>query len=157
MSVKAQLRPRLDEHVGRVEETIGALTELRDALWAARAHLDELPDREQRCEPSCAFLLAKPVPPVACSLGDGQSEQIAAWRDLLSAATVDRTAGGVRCVLPIEKLAAAAELAAAEQACCPFFGFEITLRGDVFTLTIRSPEDALPLLGELTGLTLVPA
>lgn len=156
-SVKAQLRPRLDEHVARVEATIGALTELRDALWAARAHLDELPDREQRCEPSCAFLLAKPVPPVACSLGDGQSEQIAAWRDLLSAATVDRTAGGVRCVLPIEKLAAAAELAAAEQACCPFFGFEITLRGDVFTLTIRSPEDALPLLGELTGLTLVPA
>lgn len=45
----------------------------------------------------------------------------------------------------------------AEQDCSPFFGFELTLHGEVFTLTIRSPDDALPLLGELTGPTLVPA
>lgn len=153
-SVKARLRPSLDEHVTRVEETIAGLSELRDALWAARTHLDELPDREQRCDPSCAFLLTQPAPPVACGLGEGQAEQIAAWRELLADAQIEQTVGGVRCVLPIGQLAVATELAAAEQACCPFFGFEIALRGDVFTLTIRCPEDALPLLGELTGLDL---
>lgn len=156
-SVKARLRPSLDEHLQRVEETIAGLSELRDALWAARTHLDELPDREERCDPSCAFLLTEPVPAVACSLGDGQAEQVAAWRDLLSDGLVERTAGGVRWVLPIGRLSEVAALAAAEQACCPFVGFEIILRGESFTLAIRCPDDALPLLQDLTGLSLVPA
>lgn len=156
-SVKARMRPSLDEHLERVEETITGLSDLRDALWAARTHLDELPDRAERCDPSCAFLLTKPVPAVACSLGDGQAEQIAAWRELLSDGQVERTVGGVRCVLPIGRLSEAAALAAAEQACCPFFGFEMILRGESFTLTIRCPDDALPLLQDLTGLSLVPA
>ena len=156
-SVKARLRPRLDEHVARVEDTIAGLTALQDSLRSARAHLDELPDREQRCDPSCAFLLKETPPPVACSLGEGQAEQVAAWQDLLANGRLDRIAGGVRCVLPIDRLAEAAGLAAAEQACCPFFGFELTLRGDSFVLTIRSPDDALPLLAELTGLDVVAA
>lgn len=156
-SVKARLRPSLDEHLARVDEAITGLGELRDALGSARTHLDELPDREERCDPSCAFLLSEPAPPVACSLGEGQAEQVAAWRALLADGHVERVAGGVRCVLPIDRLAAGAGLAAAEQACCPFFGFEMTLRGDVFTLTIRSPDHALPLLEDITGLDLVPA
>lgn len=156
-SVKARLRPSLHEHLARVEEAITGLGDLREALWAARAHLDHLPDREERCDPSCAFLLSEPAPSVVCSLGEGQSEQVAAWRMLLADGRVEQMVGGVRCVLPIDRLAAAAGLAATEQACCPFFGFEMTLRGDVFTLTIRSPDHALPLLGELAGLDLVPA
>lgn len=156
-SVKARLRPSLDEHLARVEEAITGLGDLRDALWAARIHLDELPDREQRCDPSCAFLLSEPASPVACSLGEGQAEQVAAWRALLADVQVERIAGGVRCALPIDRLPETSALAAAEQACCPFFGFELTLRGEVFTLTIRCPDDALALLGELTGLALVTA
>ncbi|WP_442928452.1 MerR family transcriptional regulator [Microbacterium sp. LB16] len=155
LSVKARLRPRLDEHVARVEETIAGLSDLREALRSARVHLDELPDRDQRCDPSCAFLLKEPPPPVACSLGEGREQQIAAWRELLSHAELHRIPGGVTCSLPVARLAEATELAAAEQACCPFFGFELILRGNTFNLAIRSPVDALPLLAELTGLELV--
>lgn len=152
-SVKARLRPLLSTQLGTVDDAIDALTELRDHLEAARAHLDELPDRDERCDPSCAFLLREPTPPVACQLGADRQGQLSRWRALLDGATVERLAGGVRCRLPIGDLAHAAALAAAEQACCPFFRFDISLHHDTFTLTVRAPSEGLSLLGELTGIT----
>ena len=152
-SVKARLRPLLMEHLASVQDTIGALNGLHDQLQTAHAHLDQLPDRDGRCAPSCAFLL-RPAAPVACALGEGRAQQVAQWRSLLHDQQVHRIAGGVRCQLPITLLAQVASLAAAEQQCCPFLSFDISLRGAVFTLTVRTPQEGLPLLADLTGLPL---
>lgn len=152
-SVKARLRPLLSTQLGTVEDAIDALTELRDHLEAARAHLDELPDRDERCDPSCAFLLREPPAPVACRSGADRQGQVSRWRALLDGAVVEQLAGGVRCHLPIGTLADATTLAAGEQACCPFFRFDISLHHDTFTLTVRAPPEGLSLLGELTGIT----
>ena len=47
-------------------------------LAAAAQHLDELPDRAERCSPECAFLATAPPaqPPVACSLGAEQGDRV---------------------------------------------------------------------------------
>lgn len=152
-SVKARLRPLLTEHLATVQDTIGALTDLCDQLESAHTHLDQLPDREGRCDPSCAFLL-RPAPPVACSLGADRDGQVTRWRTLLAGHDIQPIAGGVRGQLPTALLAEAAALAATEQQCCPFLSFDISLRGSVFTLTIRAPVEGLSLLAELTGLSL---
>jgi len=151
-SVKARLRPLLSTQLAVVEDAVDALTELRDHLHAARAHLDELPDRDDRCDPSCAFLLHEPEPPVACRLGADRGGQVDRWRGLLEGNSGQRLTGGVRYCLPIDALAEAAALAAAEQACCPFLRFDLSLHHDTFTLTIRTTAEGLSLLGEITGI-----
>ena len=149
-SVKAQLRPLLEEHLQKVVQTVDRLSELRNQLESARAHLDELPDRDDRCDPSCAFLLTDPVP-VARDLGADRGEQVGKWRALLDGSAREEIAGGVRVSLPIGALSEAAALAASEQECCPFFAFDIALHRDSFTLTIRTPPEGRNMLVELTG------
>ena len=151
MSVKAKLRPLIDDHLHTVDDTISALRDLREHLASARAHLDELPDSDGRCDPSCAFLLRE-TPPVACSLGDGRGEQVDRWRALLDGHPVEAVPGGVQCRLPISLIGDATGLAAAEQLCCPFLSFDIVLQQQTFVMTIGSPAEGLPLLAELTGL-----
>lgn len=157
-SVKARLRPLLSTELAAVDDAIDTLTELRDHLHAAQAHLDELPDRDERCDPSCAFLLRPPSPPVACGLGSDRQGQIVRqgqvdrWRALLDGHEAQRLGGGVRYHLPTVDLADATALAAAEQACCPFFGFDISLHHDTFTLTVRTTPEGRSLLAEITGI-----
>lgn len=147
-AVKSALKPRLEAHLGRVDEALADLETLRRDLVSARRHLDELPDRDERCDPRCAFLLTKRQPVVACALGDN-AQQLGAWQQLLRNA--ERCIGGVRCEFPVDRLAEVTELAVAEQACCPFFDFDFALRGAIFVLTIRCPDNALPVLGQLVG------
>lgn len=149
-SVKAQLRPLLDEHVQKVVLTVDRLSELRNQLESARAHLDELPDRDDRCDPSCAFLLTDPAP-VACDLGVGRGEQVGKWRTVLDGTVQEDVPGGVRVLLPIGVLPETAALAASEQECCPFFAFDIALHRDSFMLTIRTPPEGRDMLAELIG------
>ncbi|GAA3566138.1 hypothetical protein GCM10022197_22500 [Microlunatus spumicola] len=156
-SAKARLRPLLSAQLTTVDDAVDTLTELRDHLHAARAHLDELPDRDEQCDPSCGFLLHTPAAPVVCRLGAERSGQVDRWHALLAETPAERLngvggGGGVRYRLPVTALADTAALAAAEQACCPFFRFDLSLRHDTFTLTIRTPPKGLPLLAEITGL-----
>lgn len=55
-SVKRDLRPAIQTRIDEAEAGIAELVRLRDDLVAARDRLDELPDRDERCDPSCAFL-----------------------------------------------------------------------------------------------------
>ena len=55
-SVKAQLRPAIDARIADAEAGIAELTALRNQLLTAREELDELPDRDERCDPNCSFL-----------------------------------------------------------------------------------------------------
>lgn len=150
-TVKAQLRPLLTDQLDQIDTTISELSHAREALAAAARHLDELPDRAERCSPECAFLATAPPPPppVACSLGADQGERITEWHEALAGAPIRRIAGGVRVELPVEALPQISALAVAEQECCPFFTFDIALRGPRFTLTITAQPEGMPMLDDL--------
>jgi DNA-binding transcriptional MerR regulator len=79
-AVKERLRPLLSERLAETNATIIELESLRDQLCGAQIRLDELPDRDQRCDPNCAFLLDQEntvavlplvdiTTPTSCSLG----------------------------------------------------------------------------------------
>jgi hypothetical protein len=93
--------------------------------------------------------------PIACTLDAGAlGERLAAWRALL--AQVRRREpleGGVRLRFPAgAALAGEAErLAAAEQACCSFFAFELAVRPDGTVLDVRAPAEARELVDALFG------
>lgn len=53
--------------------------------------------------------------------------------------------------LPAERIARIAELAVAEQQCCPFFDFRLHLDGPDLHLEVRAPAEAADLLAELFG------
>ena len=87
---------------------------------------------------------------IVCSLGgEGMAERVAEWRAVVDGARPVEISGGVRVTLPVEKVGAVAELAAAEQRCCPFFDFRLHLEGEVFQLEVRAPADASDLVNEL--------
>lgn len=44
-----------------------------------------------------------------------------------------------------------ARLVAAEQACCSFFAFTITVDADGITLDVRAPEEAAAIVADLLG------
>ena len=90
--------------------------------------------------------------PIACTLGPGdQDRRVEQWRDLLAQATTrEPVPGGLRFSLPAGLAGTAADLAAAEQRCCPFFSFTLVLAGGGLQLTVVAPPEAGPLLTLLT-------
>jgi MerR family copper efflux transcriptional regulator len=91
---------------------------------------------------------------IACSLAAGSMNgRIADWQALL--AHVERREpldGGVRCVLgssvPTSQLI---DLVTAEQDCCQFFEFVITVDTRGIALEIRGPADAMPIITSMFG------
>lgn len=92
--------------------------------------------------------------PIACSLdAEAIGGRVAVWRRLLTQVRarvpVDR---GLRLEFaagtPAEALAA---LAAAEQACCAFLSFAVTLDARGLGLGVRAPDDAQPVLAARFG------
>jgi len=94
------------------------------------------------------------VPPVACTLDAAQlPERLQEWRDVLAHAVgrVDID-GGIRLQLdastPLDRLAL---LVRAEQACCAFFAFAITVDDRGVGLEVRAPVEALSIVDSLFG------
>ena len=91
--------------------------------------------------------------PIACLLdGAGQADRVSEWRRLLGQA--DRREpvdGGVRFQLPATLAGPAAELAAAEQRCCPFFTFTLHLAGGGLQLEVRAAAEAMPMVADIFG------
>jgi MerR family copper efflux transcriptional regulator len=104
-------------------------------------------------------LIAKPTeidgsPPIACTLGpDSIAGRLDEWHAVLAhierREPIDR---GVRAsfdrAVPLEALM---RLTAAEQDCCQFFEFAITVDGRGVALEVRAPDDALPIVHSLFG------
>lgn len=90
--------------------------------------------------------------PIACTLdGDGQQARLAEWQDLLAGATArEPDTDGVRFTLPAAQAGRAAELAAAEQRCCPFFSLTLVFDGGDIHLTVQAPAGARSLLAAFT-------
>ena len=154
-NVRRHLRPVLSARIADVDQAFADLELVRQKMQTALVRLDELPDRHERCDPSCAFLSIEPAPveaaqaeevPVACSLGSGMGERLAEWHEVLAGATPMVTVGQALVELPVSLLAQVAALAAAEQECCPFFDFTLRLNGTSVELGIKVPAHAHDML-----------
>ena len=94
------------------------------------------------------------APPIACTLAAGEmTGRIGEWQSLV-AHVVRREAidGGVRCVfaesVPLDELM---RLVAAEQACCRFFAFAITVDVTGVALEVQAPDDASLVVSSMFG------
>lgn len=94
-------------------------------------------------------------PPIACTLGSHELKgRLAEWQALLvhvqRREEVDR---GVRATLDVATpLGELVRLVAAEQGCCQFFEFAITVDARGTALEVRAPEEALPIVHALFGI-----
>lgn len=150
-SVRAKYRPMLAERIADVDARAADLADLRSTLTSAVARLDQLPDKAERCDPTCSFLQpVEPGPAIACSLDGGDhAAQVERWHDLVAQAVEHQaTPSGFTLALPVHLAGDAARLAADEQACCPFLRFTLTLDGATVELTATAPTEARALLSE---------
>ena len=179
--VRDDLRPRLTARIGEAERHAAELAAFTATLNRALDHLDALPDCAERCGPHCLMDETDDVDkadetdeievtdievidtvgeteawrgaPVACSLASlGDREARAAqWTAVLDGVPRTRIADGVRLTLPADRAAELAALAAAEQACCPFFGFRLDFDGPRLLLEVRAPAEGAAMLSGLFG------
>lgn len=168
--IQARLRElvsvKIAEAENRVAEMVAFTAQLQQAVGALARHT---PDG--RCDEKCgcasrsyapavstAPLGTEPTdvaePPTACTLGaTAVPGRIAAWQFALQP-VVSRTPieGGVRLAFASDvSLGEIAELASAEQACCTFFRFAITIDSRGVALEVTAPPDAIEIVNSLFG------
>lgn len=103
-------------------------------------------------------LIASPDgPPLACTLDAGaMPDRLAEWKAILSGASAHERAedGALRVVFPsdlaVDELA---QLVTAEQHCCSFFSFAITVDQRGIGLEVRAPEGADDFVTAMFGAT----
>lgn len=173
--IQDQLRSLVAAKIAAAQEQIGDLMTFAAELQQAAASLERhrpngACDAECGCvtdpagrsraasTPTAVLLSTKPAPSdgseVACALSAGSMRgRIADWQALL--AHVDRREwidGGVRCVfdqtVPVSELM---RLVAAEQDCCQFFAFAITVDARGVGLEVGGPHDARPIIESMFG------
>lgn len=164
--VQHRLRGLVGTKLTEAEEQITELQALAAELRATAEILAAQPV-DGPCDDTCGCISdpsprsapvtlgAKPAEvPIACSLGAGELRgQLAEWASLLGAAS-DRQPipGGLRVTFadgaPLQELA---RLVAAEQRCCPFFAFAITVDRRGTALEVTAPEDAQDLVTAAFG------
>ncbi len=150
--VKTELAQRISDGQERAEEWVAELTELIAVLRAARDGLHALPDRAEPCDCACDDLLAPEPIPIACSLGPADLyERAERWQEMTAGAARTPIPGGIRLQVPADRAAALAELAVAEQRCCPFLDIRLRPSGTVIELDVRAPEGGAELIGYLLG------
>lgn len=81
------------------------------------------------------------------------AERARGWQGILASVTArEPTDDGIRLVLaPGTPLAPVAELAAAEHACCMFFGFSLTVDTRGVALEVTAPPEASDIVHGLFG------
>lgn len=164
MVVKAKLASAQRQIV----ELMMLTSELQQAAAALERHRPDGPcDDQCGCvaDTSTAFtatwssevsLSAKPTEsvPIACTLGSASMPgRLEEWQALLAhTSRRDQIGNGVRATFaPETPLGDLIRLAAAEQECCQFFNFAITIDSRGIALEVTSPDNALPVLRALFG------
>jgi MerR family copper efflux transcriptional regulator len=160
-SVKGRLRPALDQRISEADAALADLQVLRGQLSSARSRLDNLPDRDDRCDPDCAFLLDGESPSslvdvtekrVACSLdGDQYRDRAEQWREVVAGGSRSRVPGGVAVTLPAERAPELTALILAEQNCCAFLDFALRFNGATVVMTLTTPDHADHIVADLVG------
>lgn len=91
---------------------------------------------------------------IACTLqADDVPGRLAEWQTILASVVArEEIDGGIRLVVPPgAPLGHLAELASAEQACCEFFRFAITIDSRGAALEVTAPPAALEIVISLFG------
>ena len=167
--VQHRLHELVTGKIGEVQQQTVELVAFGAQLQAAAAQLAAQPV-DGPCDDGCACATAAtatmPVsvvfgaradaPAIACTLEGGltaMTDRINEWRALLAHA-VGRSSDGD--VLRVElsadvPLAEVARLIAAEQACCTFFAFAITVDERGIALEVRAPAEAAEVVAAVFG------
>ncbi len=168
-AVQDRLRRVVADKLGSAQQQIVELMTLSSELQRAAVGL-ELHRPEGPCDEQCGCitdnterqaitLVSKPgngndEVPIACTLAaPATSGRFDEWGDLLAhVASREAIGGGIRATFgstaPLDELI---RLAAAEQDCCQFFSFAITVDARGIALEVRAPDDALPIVEALFG------
>ena len=167
--IQERLRSLVAGKLADTQRRLAQLITLSSELQRAAASLERhRPDGacDDRCgcisadgdvQPSAVALTSKPddgPTPIACTLApDSMGGRVDDWQTLLAhARTRVALDGGVRVELdadtPTDELM---RLVAAEQSCCRFMQFAITVDGRGIALEVTAPDDALPILQSLFG------
>lgn len=147
--------------IGQTQRRLAELARFADQLRTAAAQLSTDPI-DGPCGPGCACLgdaphdePAAPEPSIACTLTAGDAaERVEEWAALLVHATSRTRAddGALRLTFgpdtPTDELM---RLVAAEQRCCGFFAFAITLDPAGLGLEVRAPDGAASIVAALFG------
>lgn len=173
--IQDQLRQLVASKITAAQDQIAELATFAAELQAAAAALERhRPEGacDERCgcigepdetEPVVATvqavsLTSKPAaigePAIACTLSAGSMKgRIADWQALLSHVDHrDGVDGGVRAAFgPSVPMADLMRLVAAEQDCCQFFRFAITVDTRGIALEVRAPEDAREIVESMFG------
>lgn len=160
--VQRRFHDLVTDKIGDAQRQIVELAALTGQLQVAAAQLAG-PASDGSCGPACACSTASAEGPaakpeeaaIACTLDAGAlPDRLADWRTLLDgvrsrAATTD---GALRVEFGDDvRVADVAELVAAEQHCCAFFSFAITVDQDGVGLEVRTPAGADNIVASLFG------
>lgn len=146
------VRARLSDVQARVAELADFAADLQRILVGLGIHTPE-----GRCDSDCGCVTdasAEPMPPrsVACTLDSTELPgRLREWQDL-AAHVVERVAieGGTRLRLDATvALDGLARLVGAEQECCSFFAFAITVDGRGVALEVRAPAEGRAMVDSL--------
>lgn len=170
--VQARLRELVAAKIVDAQERIAEMVAFTAQLQQAAAALGRhTPDGPCDDECGCATpvdgtgssarsveLTAQPLnasdPPIACTLAaSDMPARLEAW-DAVLAPVIARASieNGIRLVFPTgASLAPLAELTAAEQECCMFFRFAITIDSRGTALEVTAPAEAIDLVYSLFG------
>lgn len=168
--VQARLHQLVTAKIADARQRSAELARLTTQLQTAATHLGGDPV-DGPCTTGCACLTeppeatgADPSPVVrgerpdtviACTLPTGEVlDRMGDWQAALAHVTArERTTdGGLRLVLdPAAPLAEIAELAAAEQRCCAFFSFAVTIDHRGIALEVRAPDAAADVVTAMFG------
>lgn len=164
--LRTVVQAKLGAARGRITELITLTAELEVATSALERHRPDGPC-DERC--GCAAVPGPDVVPVeligmlhgavaepaiACTLNaEALQARLDDWRRVLAFVTARTPVpGGVRLDLGAQtSLPDVARLAAAEQACCAFFSFALTIDGRCAGLEVRSCAEGLPFVHALFG------
>ncbi|WP_280268898.1 MerR family transcriptional regulator [Nocardia wallacei] len=158
--VKSQLRPRIAESLDRAQARLAELTEFAETARSALRRLDALPDRDGPCDDECGLGGGDPITageswrtaPIACALDHAaQAERTTQWRTAIEGAERLAIPNGLRLTIAADRAGALAALAAAEQHCCPFFGFTMHFDGPSVHLDIRAADASENMVTEIFG------
>lgn len=168
--VQGRLRDLVDTKIAdaqtKIAELEGFTTELRRVAAALGTHTPAGP-----CDDTCGCTTDDPTgggervvlgarrddrdsPVIACTLsGDEIGDRLAQWEATVSAAT-NRSSidGGTRLRFGRDvDIGALGALVAAEQDCCRFFAFTLTVTADYVALDVTGSAEAQPIIDSLLG------
>ena len=142
--VQRRLHQLVTDRIDSAERQLAEVTTFTAQLRTAAAQLAGEPT-DGPCDDGCACLSASAAP-IACTLDPSAVPgRLTEWRAVLDRGRSRTTTadGGVRVELGDEvDVAELIRLVQAEQACCAFFSFAVTVDGRGLGLEVRAPDDA---------------